>query len=375
MKALKYIKDLKTFKINEFEDGFEIEKVDWINPMFFNDEDTVEHVKEQLEFLKGKFIKYFGYYTQSSVEVLIKSPKLYLDSASFTKTFDNNSNKPNFSIRPISKELHNYIKVYVEYKYDGLDLYDDSISLHIYNVEINNEEEAFNHAKMALFELSCNHDVILSFNEIPKINDDMNLYDDIHINLEAIKDNNFQISYDSDLVNYYCRADAMNLSEFKYLAFYQVLECIYDEVYSATSVNELKQIIGSSWFSKSKTEDMIKIISMLEKRTNSKNDKEKLNLVLNKFFKGSIHKESFLIINKQIYLILKDRMKLIKDEDDFYNMQKLVKIIYEFRCDCTHINRKFPNENKTQNDDETIENYIEFIKLISERVIKNYRSD
>ena len=54
------------------------------------------------------------------------------------------------------------------------------------------------------------------------------------------------------------------------------------------------------------------------------------------------------------------------------DIQKLANIIYDFRCDCTHTNRRFAKKDEQLADKTKIESYIELVKKIAERIIINY---
>lgn len=164
----------------------------------------------------------------------------------------------------------------------------------------------------------------------------------------------------------------MTTSEFKYIAFYQILECIFDEVYLNATIQDIKQITNSSWYSSNEDKDIAQLIEIIDKYSKAKNDREKLKLVLDKYFKGDLHKEAYLLVNKEIYKILKDELQLIDKEEKFNDIQLLANALYDFRCECTHSNRLFPIKTKVKKDELSIEKYIALIKKITQRIIVNY---
>lgn len=115
------------------------------------------------------------------------------------------------------------------------------------------------------------------------------------------------------------------------------------------------------------------MIKIIEQYNIKKNDHEKLRLVLERYFKGETHDSAYLTANKDIILILQQKLNLIKKEEDLKNTSNLAKIIYEYRCDCTHSNRKFHTKYKFDKTQDELNNYIELIKLISARIISNYK--
>lgn len=163
----------------------------------------------------------------------------------------------------------------------------------------------------------------------------------------------------------------MENSEFKYLAFYQILECIFDEVYLHETVQDVKQVMNSSWFSSHDNSDVTKVIDLVEKYNKNKNDREKLKLVLEKYFKGEVHEHAFLLANKEIISNLKE-MDKIKKEKDLNDLQNLTNVLYDFRCQCTHSNRSYPIKTDYDRTTQELESYIELIKKVTERVIVNY---
>lgn len=62
-------------------------------------------------------------------------------------------------------------------------------------------------------------------------------------------------------------------------------------------------------------------------------------------------------------------MKKISNINELKDLQKLQQIIY--RCDCTHSKRAYPI--KRVEDDNSLSDYINLIKMVSERIILNYR--
>ena len=178
--------------------------------------------------------------------------------------------------------------------------------------------------------------------------------------------------YDGDLVNYYYRALWMEESEFKYLAFFQVIECLFDEVFKKELVQDIRVIMESSWFSTQNDSDIEKMISIIERYNKDKNDKIKTKLVLDRYFKTEVHDEAFFLANKDIVAILID-LKLISSESELKDLQKLATYIYDYRCDCTHSNRDYPIKTLVKSTNENLNKYIALIKKIAERIIINYK--
>ncbi|KJD38041.1 hypothetical protein QD46_21985 [Paenibacillus polymyxa] len=192
--------------------------------------------------------------------------------------------------------------------------------------------------------------------------------------LNSISNTVVKVTYDSEMLNYYYRAMIMDNNEFKYLAFYQILECIFDEVYQYELVQDVKQILNSNWFSTHNEEHISKMIRLVEQYNNKKTDVEKLRMVLERYFKGDIHDNAFILVNNEVINELKS-LHIISKEEEIKNISVIAKHLFDFRCECTHSNRKFPTKNKVSFDKtkSELDSYIQLIKMISSRVICNYK--
>lgn len=290
-----------------------------------------------------------------------------------------------FEISRISEFFWNHS--FREQQFDSEESYIDTCisTLKIYNLnkflKIRLDDPSFltvalNAAKNILFKLSHQYDAHLHIIQIPDYSDES--YNDYHYSnmatLDNIDEHILLKLYDQDLINYYYRAINMIESEFKYLAYYQILECIFDEVHLHATVQDVKQIINSDWFSKHRDEDIKTVIEIVNTYNKNRNDREKLTLVLERYFKADLHDKAFLAANRSIIKILKE-MNFIKDDKEFKDLRKIVEIIYDFRCKCTHSNRAFPIKKSPQNSDQQLSQYIKLIKKIAEKIIINYEKN
>ena len=196
-------------------------------------------------------------------------------------------------------------------------------------------------------------------------------FQDVSDKLDMIQKTPVVTGYDKDLLQYYYRGSTMDASEFKFISFYQVLECIFDEVYMHETTQDVKSLLNSNWFDSRSDEHAQNIIGMVEKYNKDKNDRNKLQLVLQKYFRGETHDEAFILANKEIIRVLTE-LGQIKKNDDLKDLQKLASIIYDFRCTCTHSNRSFPKP-AVPHTPQTLYLYIDLIKMVAEVVIVNYR--
>lgn len=177
--------------------------------------------------------------------------------------------------------------------------------------------------------------------------------------------------YDRDLLMYYNRASEMHNTEFKYIAYFQVLECIFDEVYLYETIQDARSVIDSSWFRVNEFDHVNQLIKIIDKYNKEQNDRSKTRLVLDKYFRLNQHDEAFLLANKEVIELL-IRIKLIKVEADFKDLQKLAGIIYDIRNEYTHSNRTFPKKRENVVEHDELNAHIEIIRRIAETVILNY---
>jgi len=164
----------------------------------------------------------------------------------------------------------------------------------------------------------------------------------------------------------------MEQSEFKYLAFFQVVECLFDEVFKSELVQDIRIIIESDWFSSQNDTHLEEMISIIDKYNREKNDRTKTKLVLERYFKLNVHDEAYNLANKEIFTILND-LKLIKNNSDLKDLQILANLIYDFRCECTHSNRNYPIQRNININEENLNLYIMLIKKIAQKIILNYK--
>ncbi|MET3658151.1 hypothetical protein [Sporosarcina psychrophila] len=286
----------------------------------------------------------------------------------------------NFEISTISEYFWN--QCLKNQKSDNEETYSDTniSTLKIYNIntflnlDIDSLEfvdKSYEVALNILFKLSHEHEIELNISEIPDFDDEsyLDVYDEIG-NFDEIKEHTIKKIYDNDLINYYYRAINMEESEFKFLAFYQILECIYDEVHLHATVQDVKHIINSDWFSKHSDRDIKEVIQVVETFNKKRTDKEKLTLVLENYFKGSAHDKAFYLANKSIIKTLID-MNLLKKAEELKDIQRFVGIIYDFRCECTHSNRSYPIRSMHESNG-NLKGYIYLIKKLAEKIIINY---
>lgn len=66
----------------------------------------------------------------------------------------------------------------------------------------------------------------------------------------------------------------------------------------ATVVQDVKHIINSDWFSKHSDENIKELIQVVETYNKKRNDREKLTLVFDNYFRGSSHDKAFLLANR-----------------------------------------------------------------------------
>lgn len=369
---------------------------DWSNDIVFplgdyqeDDYDNDKLLAEIYNFLELKYIPVKACYTEDYFEVLVNLPEIFwgdgLSGVYISSENDDDfvKDKIHYEISCISETFANLIELKQNYRH--IEVVGNFTTLKVYNInkvlnvkieEPNFEEQLFYIAKCILFELSSKHSLALNIYDLPKYDEEDYEFEydlfEVADTLNKTQAPFIKKYYDSDLIDYYHRASIMAESEFKYLAYYQVLECIFDEIYRHETVQDVKQIMNSSWFSSYNDEHVTKIIEIVERYNKNKNDREKLKLVLEKYFKGEIHEQAFIIANKDIIDILKNKMKMISRDSEINDLQKLANILYDFRCNCTHSNRTYPFRTTFEQTSDELSLYIELLRKVVERVIINY---
>lgn len=360
---------------------------EWRVSVHFEVEDLDDTLEALKSFFNGTYIESTAFYEQDFIEFSILFPKLenifgmpQLSEMEFMD--ESNQNKLFFEVNKISELLYNLKMKDQEYGDEyGYRDYDET-TLKIYNInsvlQINLDADDFYEraqyvAKTIIFNLSYKYDIEIGLsNELEDGEDIEDSIYELSEKMENVKEKDMLVTrlYDKDLVNYYYRALQMKDSEFKYMAFYQVIECIYDEVLMATTVESIRQLISANGFDSNIDENIKFIIDKIKLHNSSKKDEDKLKLILEKYFKGTLPDEVFLEVNKDVAELLVD-MEKIRDASELKDLQKLQQVIYRFRCDCTHSNRAYPI--KRVEDENSLEDYISLIKMVAERIILNYR--
>jgi len=360
---------------------------DWRASVRFNVDNLDDTLEALKSFFYGIYIDSTAFYEDNYIEFSISFPELeniigmpQLSEIAFTD--ESNQDKLFFEINKISEPFFNLKTKDQEYG-DEYGYYDyEENTLKIYNInselqiDINADdfyERAQYIAKTIIFNLSYKYDIEIGLSNALEDGEDfeVSIYE-LSERIENIKEKDMLVTklYDKDLVNYYYRALQMKDSEFKYMAFYQVIECIYDEVLMATTVESIRQLISANGFDSNIDENIKFIIDKIKLHNSSKKDEDKLKLILDKYFKGTLPDEVFLEVNKDVAELLVN-MKKIRDASELKDLQKLQQVIYRFRCDCTHSNRAYPI--KRVEDENSLEDYINLIKMVAERIILNYR--
>lgn len=340
-------------------------------------------------FLSLKYIKAEGCYCEDYVELVISFEEWYFDYLKYEIIDPNNeksriNNRITYEISPISDELINLFRIYEKYDEDSF-FPEDLMTLKMRNINTNKiitiNDKGFLEtvhfiAKCILFDISRKYSVNVDLdyaNINPMVDPPEGIEDRVKQEVPTSRCILTE-NYDKDLIEYYYVANQMTNSEFKYLAFYRILECIFDEVYLYETIQDVRQIVTSNWFSPSKDQDIASVIKIVEQYNKNKNDREKLKLVLEKYFRGDNHDEAYFLANKDIISILMNNVKKIKSKEDIKDLQQFANILYDFRCNCAHSNRTFPARQVYEGTDSELENYIRLIRMVSERIIVNYGS-
>lgn len=349
-----------------------------VNPQHLDQLET-----QILRFFTLRYLEDEGCYCEDYLELVISFEEWYLQYQKYEIIDSNNEiDRINYEISPISDDFINIINIYERYD-DDFFLPEDLMTLKIRNINKNKNtrvddkeflDSARYIAKCIIFDITRKYSVNVKL-DYANINPDVDPPEEIEDFVQqevptrrCILTNN----YDKDLIEYYYVANQMTDNEFKYLAFYRILECIFDEVYLHETLQDVKQIVTSNWFTPSSNQDIATVIKIVEQYNKNKNDREKLKLVLERYFRGDNHDEAYFLANKEIISILINDVKKIKQKEDIKDIQQFANILYDFRCNCAHSNRAFPAREVYEGTDSELQNYIRLIKKVSERIIVNY---
>jgi len=369
----------------EDDDILYLEHPDWETSINFTLENHDEFLEDIQSFFKNKYIDNHCFYNHNYMEYCINFPNLdmIIGLVDLPEIFSSQSEIPeiNFEITKITKPFFNLMMKdtdygndvdYESYDYHTLKIFNLNTNLDLNYQDADFLQKSTGIAKNFVFQLSMKYDIQIKIAESNEIDTDYNdLIFSLSEKIEMVKENDlvFKKEYDSDLIDYYYRASLMEDSQFKYIAYYQVIECIYDEVLMANTVQDIQQLISSNWFNVDDKNNVQLIVDKLKLHNNSKKDEDKLKLVLEKYFRNNASDEVFLEVNRELINLL-IKMKKINKREEFKDLQKLQQIIYRFRCDCTHSNRSYPISKV--DDSNSIQEYIKLIRLVSERIILNY---
>jgi hypothetical protein len=289
----------------------------------------------------------------------------------------NYESKCYYEIGVISNEFSNFLDQTIYWDNFSSEFY-KSIKIYNLNKIISDDyksdsflDKTKDFLSMIFFQLISKYDLrirLLNLDDYEKFEPELDEIDTSKIESTLIE----PINYDIDLVNYYNRASHMTDSSFKYLAYFQVIECLFDEVYLEETVQDAKSVINSNWFNSQSSDDILKLIKLIDKFSKEQNDRNKIRLVLDKYFKMNLHDDAYILAYTDIAESLID-LKLIKDASEIKDLQKIGNILYDIRCEYTHSNRSFPKRNQTQIDEGELREHISLIKKFSKIIIDNYR--
>lgn len=178
--------------------------------------------------------------------------------------------------------------------------------------------------------------------------------------------------YDPDLLWYYSRALRMEPSEFQYLAFFQIIECLFDEVHLRDMVQAARSILLSPNFSAERFSDLSALVDIVGRHNQRRDERTKTQLVLERYLKSDVPRDAFLISYKTAIRRARS-LGVIQKDDEIFNMQLLARVLYDFRCECAHANRESASKLSAFGR-EKLKAYISLVRQFTESVIRNYRS-
>lgn len=324
---------------------------------------------------KGKYYYYDGYF-EALVEPSNYQQHFFVEGGLIiNSTKDTDKTGVYYEIGELSSDFTKFL----EHDLDSDYFYPEhNKSIKIFNVKLDAQAPQDSYlnsclyaCESAFFEIKRTSDIEINLLDL---SDDSIFYDEFDVaDVSSITNTEISLGkYDKDLLMYFNRATQMITSEFKYIAYFQVIECIFDEVYLYETVQDAKSIIESGWFRSSEFEHVNKLIKVIDKFNKDQNDKSKTKLVLEKYFRMNMHDDAFLIANQDIIDSLKE-LELIKNDSDFKDIQRIANILYDIRCDYTHSNRAFPKKRENIISKSHLATHIQIICLVAQKIISNYK--
>lgn len=240
------------------------------------DLENIDQLKTQIgRLLNLKYIESEGCYCEDYLELVISFEEWYLDYLQYEIIDPNNENdRINYEISLISDDFINIINTHEEYD-DDFFLPENLMTLKIRNINKNKNividdknflKTAYYTAKCIIFDVSRKYSINFQLDHAninPVVDPPEGIEDFVKQEVPTSRCILTQ-NYDKDLIEYYYVANEMTNSEFKYLAFYRILECIFDEVYLYETTQDVKQIATSNWFTPSRDQDIASIIKIVE---------------------------------------------------------------------------------------------------------------
>jgi hypothetical protein len=274
-------------------------------------EKGVEYIDEKIlsDFLSTKYVTGQYIIRENYFETVVDFSNIFdlydRDSTSIKPCGHNYEDKPFYEIGDISNEFDVFLKQSIYWDNFSSE-YFKSIKLHNINQLItdNYKSEAFmkkisDYLSVLFFQLSTRYDLkikLLDLGDSESFEPEFEEFDTSEIESTIIANND----YDLDLIKYYNRAFQMSDSSFKYLAFFQVIECLFDEVFREETIQDAKAIINSNWFDSHNSDNILQLIKLIDKFSKEQNDRTKIRLVLEKYLKMNIHDEAFLLAYSDI---------------------------------------------------------------------------
>jgi hypothetical protein len=345
-----------------------------------NEEDKAYDFEEINEFVYSKYVIGRFLFRKNYFETVIAFSNIidYQDdeSTEIKPNGKNHEEKCFYETGAVSEEFGYFLNESIHWDHFSSD-YFHSLKIYnideIYNIKYTDDKylkTAIELCSQIFFRLSIKYGINIKL---------LNLHDEsFNPEIEEIDTKNIKSTiisseiYDTDLVHYYNRAIHLPKSSFKYIAFFQVLECIFDEVYLSETIQDTRAILNSDTFDSNNIDNIQSLIKIIDRYGKEQNDRSKIKLILDKYFKMNLHDDAYLLAYSNISSILIS-LKYVKEESEMKDLQKIGNIIYDIRNEYTHSNRKFPKKKENIVEIDKLDEQIELIRLISKTIILNYK--
>jgi len=335
------------------------------------------------DFLSATYLPHQAILYRNRAEFLVSiAQSYYVDSLTHYDTrigVDDFAPDFHYAVSPISKTLERWLSISVDGDWLDSSLY--SIKINFPASELDKSEndnaarwnKAYAAVHTVILNLSRSFHIDLELISLPEDYDSDPYYEVLEEAGKTLGTGKQLINktYDYDLMQYYYRAVVMKDSPFKFLAFYQVLEALFDEAQRIESVADVRGLLTASGFSPWADMKVQELVESVLRYSTERDERSKLRRVLELFFRGSQHDDAYQRANSDIADLL-IRGGWLGKLEDLKDVARLASVLYDYRCRAAHAERTFPRSQSVDPEVEKEALLLRVVKLFAERVIIGY---